>query len=82
MAAALLDAGATVAVTGREAGRAANAAAELVSVHGGNALGVGLDVRDESSVEQGVARVLDQLGGLDVLVNNAGIGMRSVNRDS
>jgi NAD(P)-dependent dehydrogenase (short-subunit alcohol dehydrogenase family) len=79
MAAALLDAGAAVAVTGREADRAARAAAELVSVHGGTAVGVGLDVRDESSVEQGVARALDQLGGLDVLVNNAGIGMRSVN---
>src|ERR1700712_3188342 len=79
MAAALLDAGAAVAVTGREAERAARVAAELTRVHGGTAVGVGIDVRDESSAEHGVAQVLDRLGGLDVLVNNAGIGMRGVN---
>ena len=79
MAAALLDAGAAVAITGRQAERAERAAADLMGSHGGAAVGVALDVRDESSVDQGVARVLDRLGGLDVLVNNAGIGMRSVN---
>ena len=79
MAAALLDAGAVVAITGRDAERAERVAADLVGAHGGTAVGVALDVRDESSVNQGVARVLARLGGLDVLVNNAGIGMRSVN---
>jgi gluconate 5-dehydrogenase len=79
MAAALLDAGAAVAITGRDAERAERVAADMVGAHGGTAVGVALDVRDESSVDQGVARVMDRLGGLDVLVNNAGIGMRSVN---
>jgi NAD(P)-dependent dehydrogenase (short-subunit alcohol dehydrogenase family) len=75
MAAALLDAGARVAVTGRGAGRARAAAARL----GGGAVGIGMDVRDEDDVARGVETASDLLGGLDVLVNNAGIGMRTVN---
>jgi 3-dehydrosphinganine reductase len=33
---------------------------------------VALDVREDTSVEAGVARALERLGGLDLLVNNAG----------
>jgi NAD(P)-dependent dehydrogenase (short-subunit alcohol dehydrogenase family) len=79
MAAALLDAGAEVVITGRGLERAAQAAADLANRHGGRAVGIGLDVRDDKQIADGVARALDTLGGLDVLVNNAGIGMRSVN---
>ena len=39
-----------------------------------------MDVRDERSVGDGVAAALEMLGGIDVLVNNAGIGMQTVNR--
>jgi NAD(P)-dependent dehydrogenase (short-subunit alcohol dehydrogenase family) len=73
MAAALAAAGAEVAVTSRDRARAQTAAAEI------GALGIELDVRDESSVRRAVDAVCEQLGGLDVLVANAGIGMRSVN---
>lgn len=38
-----------------------------------------LDVRDEHSVADCVARACDAWGGIDMLVNNAGIGMRTVN---
>lgn len=41
------------------------------------AIGVGLvemDVTDEGSVNQGVKQAIEQLGGLDVLINNAGVG--------
>jgi NAD(P)-dependent dehydrogenase (short-subunit alcohol dehydrogenase family) len=55
--------------------RARAAAAEL----GFGALGVVLDVRDAGSVSGAVDAVYERFGGVDVLVNNAGIGMRTVN---
>jgi NAD(P)-dependent dehydrogenase (short-subunit alcohol dehydrogenase family) len=74
MATALAEAGAAVALTGRDPARAAAAAADLPG-----ATGIGLDVRDEESVRRAVAEAQDRLGGIDMLVNNAGIGMRTVN---
>jgi NAD(P)-dependent dehydrogenase (short-subunit alcohol dehydrogenase family) len=75
MATALLDAGAAVAITGRDTDRAETAARE----RGSGCVGVGMEVRDERDVASGVDRVVAEFDGLDVLVNNAGIGMRSVN---
>ncbi len=75
MARALVAAGARVAVTSRDAERAGRAAADL----GATAMGLAVDARDEDAVAAGVATVADRLGGIDVLVNNAGIGMRTVN---
>jgi NAD(P)-dependent dehydrogenase (short-subunit alcohol dehydrogenase family) len=75
MAQALTQADAQVAVTSRDLERAEGAAREI----GGRALGVELDVRDVTSVTAGVDRVHAAFGGIDMLVNNAGIGMRTVN---
>jgi NAD(P)-dependent dehydrogenase (short-subunit alcohol dehydrogenase family) len=75
MAAALAAAGARVVVTGRDQARAEATAREL----GPAAIAAQLDVRDERSVAACVARARDALGGIDMLVNNAGIGMRTVN---
>lgn len=75
MAQALVDAGARVVVTGRDATRAEAAAALL----GDAAVPCALDVADEASVTACVDRAHDALGGVDVLVNNAGLGMRTVN---
>jgi NAD(P)-dependent dehydrogenase (short-subunit alcohol dehydrogenase family) len=75
MAGALTAAGARVAVAGRDAERAGTVASEL----GSGAIGLALDVRDEASVRAGVDQVHERLGGLDLLVSNAGIGMRTVN---
>jgi NAD(P)-dependent dehydrogenase (short-subunit alcohol dehydrogenase family) len=80
MARALAGAGATVALTGRDAARASEAAASLTGAAGAaGATGLALDVRDEASVAGAVEQVWSRLGGLDLLVNNAGIGMRTVN---
>ncbi len=76
MAQALADAGARVALTSRDSGRAHMVAAEISK----DATAVELDVRDERRW-RGLRR-RDRgalLGGLDMLVNNAGIGMRTVN---
>jgi len=75
MAGALIEAGANVAITSRERSRAEAVAAEL----GFGAVAIGLDVRDEESVQAAVDEAHDRLGGVDMLVNNAGIGMRTVN---
>jgi gluconate 5-dehydrogenase len=75
MAHALVQAGAQVAVTGRARERAEATAAEL----GAGAVGLELDVRDAASVSAAVDNAYQTLGGLDLLVNNAGIGMRTVN---
>jgi NAD(P)-dependent dehydrogenase (short-subunit alcohol dehydrogenase family) len=75
MAAALTEAGARVMVTGRDKRRAEATAKEL----GSSAIPCQLDVRDESAVAACIARARDAWGGIDMLVNNAGIGMRTVN---
>ena len=75
MAAALTGAGATVVVTGRSEERARAAAAEV----GGGAIGMAMDVRSVEAVASGVDAAWSRLGGIDLLVNNAGIGMRTVN---
>jgi gluconate 5-dehydrogenase len=74
MAKALATAGSTVALTGRSGSRAEAVAAELPG-----ALGIELDVRDAASVAAAVDRAWSRLGGIDLLVNNAGIGMNTVN---
>lgn len=74
MASALAMAGATVALTGRSGERASSVAASLPGT-----VGIELDVRDESSVARAVDQAWSRLDGIDLLVNNAGIGMRTVN---
>jgi NAD(P)-dependent dehydrogenase (short-subunit alcohol dehydrogenase family) len=79
MSAALVAGGAYVVLTGRDAARATATAAELARSGPGRAVGIGLDVRNEQSVAEGVATASDVLDKIEVLVNNAGIGMQTVN---
>jgi glucose 1-dehydrogenase len=66
--------GASVAVT-HLPGNEGDAAAidEAIEAAGGRALTMPLDVTDEESVGQAFATVRDAFGGVDLLVNNAGI---------
>jgi 3-hydroxybutyrate dehydrogenase len=68
--------GAKVAVADLDL-QAANAVADEIKATGGQAVGIAMDVSDEEQVEAGVAGTVDSLGGLDVLVSNAGIQMIS-----
>lgn len=65
-------AGAAIAIADLNAAGAAAAAAEL-KAKGARAIGVAMDVTDEAQVEAGIAKAADTLGGLDILVSNAGI---------
>jgi 3-hydroxybutyrate dehydrogenase len=46
---------------------------ETAKALGANAIGVRMDVTDENQVDDGVAEVVSKLGGVDVLVSNAGV---------
>jgi NAD(P)-dependent dehydrogenase (short-subunit alcohol dehydrogenase family) len=70
---ALLEAGARVAI-GDVASDAASALA--LELDRDRALGVGLDVADEDSVQQSIDAIVARFGRLDVLVNNAALTVR------
>ena len=65
--------GAKVAILDLDEGQAAEAATKLGSADSGGHLGVGCNVGDSASVEAAVTRVVEELGGLHILVNNAGV---------
>lgn len=68
----LAEAGASVAFTYHTSANA-QALVSALEQAGGKALAVAMDVKDREAVEAGVERVLKALGGLEILVNNAGV---------
>jgi len=77
VAGSLLRSGDAVAVTATSAGRADDAARELAKLHDATdrVLALTCDVRDAASVEAAMAAAAARFGGIDVLVNNAGVGV-------
>lgn len=65
----LVEKGAKVIITGRDAGRLEQAASEI------GAFPVVADVSDDDDNDKTIEQAKTQLGGLDCLVNNAGIGV-------
>ena len=65
--------GASVAIIDLDESAASDAAGRLSLVEGAKAIGVGCDVSNAESVEAAMERVVGELGGVHVLVNNAGI---------
>jgi 3-oxoacyl-[acyl-carrier protein] reductase len=72
IAEAFAEEGAAVAVADRNE-QGAQQVAGAIAGGGGRAIPVTVDVTDEQQVAAMVERVLAELGGIDVLVNNAGI---------
>lgn len=70
LALAFAAAGYGVAVNGRDA-EALESVAHEINGRGGRALVCPADVRNEKELDQAVERVESELGGVDVLVNNA-----------
>lgn len=79
IAEAMLGEGFDVAITGTSSERAGEAAAALTTrattVTDPRVLPLTCDVRDAGAVEAAVRATVAEFGGLDVLVNNAGVGV-------
>ena len=77
MADALADEGASVVLCARDGKRCEEAAAEL----GGRALGLRCDVRHPEEIEEVVRRTREELGRIDILVNNSGTSWGALPED-
>ena len=76
LARGLAEAGARVVVNGRDPGKVAAAVAAFKN-EGLSADAAVFDVTDPQGVERGVASIEQEIGPIDVLVNNAGIQRRT-----
>lgn len=75
IAEALLRAGDQVAFTGTSDDGVVKAEHALSALDGAQVTGIVCDVRDAASTELAVRTVIANYGGLDVLVNSAGVGV-------
>jgi NAD(P)-dependent dehydrogenase (short-subunit alcohol dehydrogenase family) len=74
IAKAIVDAGGKVMITGLDAGRLGQAVQKLGEAGEARAEGAAVDVRDRAAVRKLVDETVRKFGGLDLLVNNAGVG--------
>src|SRR4051794_10589191 len=72
MAATLADLGCDIALASRHAQDCVEIATGIASSFGRRAIGLSCNATQEEEVESTIAAVVAQLGGLDILINNAG----------
>ena len=80
MARGLAQAGAAIALAGRQEQKNAAAARELRAL-GVEAVALRVEMHNEQSVRAMVEEAADRLGRLDILINNAGINIRKAPQD-
>src|SRR6185503_1684886 len=75
IAEALVTAGAGVAITARNDDEIGRTVADLKKLGPGTVAGYVCDVRYYEQVKSVIAEVAKEFGGLDILMNNAGVGI-------
>jgi NAD(P)-dependent dehydrogenase (short-subunit alcohol dehydrogenase family) len=76
MATALAEAGADVALSGRTIATCHESAAKIAFATGRRVKGFAADVTSASDIERLVTSVEQELGPIDILINNAGVNIR------
>jgi NAD(P)-dependent dehydrogenase (short-subunit alcohol dehydrogenase family) len=71
---ALVREGVGVCISARNQEEISKATRELNNIGSGKAVGFSCDVRDAAQVRSLFRQVVEEFGGVDVLINNAGIG--------
>src|SRR3984893_15823111 len=71
IALALAEEGADVAITFRNSAREAKHTVIVVASLGGRAVGLRCYITDEKSVRSAIKETVKELGGVDILINNA-----------
>jgi len=70
-----VECGATVVVSGRDAAKSAAAVEEINAMRADAAIAIECDVTVPDEISRLVTQTVERLGGLQILVNNAGIGI-------
>ena len=71
----LAEGGAAVAITHAHSAAKADAVAAKIVAHGGRAIVIQADAADPAAAKRAVAETAERLGSLDIVVNNAGLGV-------
>lgn len=80
MATGLAERGAAVAIAGRDRAKA-EVSAETLRARGMDAIALSADVADEAACRRLVEETVSALGGLDIVINNAGTNIRKPPED-
>ena len=71
----LADDGAAVAITYSASNQSVDEIVRSIRADGGKAIAIRADAADVAAVKHAVAHTVEELGGLDIVVNNAGVAV-------